>query len=284
MKWQDPTLKSKEKILVSGIVKNIEVMSSMGGHRGVNMDFVFETFRGYMGSSLVIGLFLLALTYLFLCENRKTRRILFVYTPIILFLLIFNPLFARIFELFLGSETYFRLFWLLPYLLVLPYTVVLIAEQMKGWKPVLVAALTVALIAVSGKAVYSNPLYSRAENIYHVPGCVVDICDAIEVPGREVMALFPEELILYVRQYSPVVCMPYGREIYMGEFNDMIDVMEREKIDLDELLPLTRESDCHYIVLRRDKEIVGDKAGLQLFYETEEYLVFRDPAVQLVIP
>ena len=248
------------------------------------MDFVIETYRGYMGSGLVIGLFLMALTYLFFCEKRKTRRILFVYTPIILFLLIFNPLFARLFAWVLGSETYFRLFWLLPYLMVLPYTVVLIAEQRKGWKPVLVVALTGGLIAVSGKLVYSNPLYSRAENIYHVPSCVVDISDAIEVPGREVMALFPKELVLYVRQYSPLVCMPYGREIYMGEWNDLVDVMEKEKIDLDALLPLARESGCHYIILRRDKEIVGDTAGLQLFYETEEYFVFRDTSVQLIIP
>lgn len=237
-----------------------------------------------MGSGLVTGLFLMALVYLFLCEKRKARRILFVYTPIILFLLIFNPLFARIYERLLESETYFRLFWLLPYLLVLPYTAVLIAEQVKGWKSALVVVLAVGLIAVSGKPVYSNPLYSRADNIYHVPDCVVDICDAIEVPGREVMALFPEELVLYVRQYSPVVCMPYGREIFMGDMNDLILVMEKEKIDLDALLPLTRESGCHYIVLRRDKEVVGDKADLQLFYETEEYFVFRDTSIQLIVP
>ena len=248
------------------------------------MSFVLNTFRGYMGSGLVTGLFLMALVYLFLCEKRKARRILFVYTPIILFLLIFNPLFARIYERLLESETYFRLFWLLPYLLVLPYTAVLIAEQVKGWKSALVVVLAVGLIAVSGKPVYSNPLYSRADNIYHVPDCVVDICDAIEVPGREVMALFPEELVLYVRQYSPVVCMPYGREIFMGDMNDLILVMEKEKIDLDALLPLTRESGCHYIVLRRDKEVVGDKADLQLFYETEEYFVFRDTSIQLIVP
>ena len=248
------------------------------------MDFVSDSFRGYMGSGLMIGLFLMALIYLFLCEKRKTRRILFVYTPVILFLLIFNPLFARMFARILGSDTYFRLFWLLPYLLVLPYTAVLIAEQMKGWKPVLVIALMAGLIAVSGKLVYSNPLYSRAENIYHVPGSVVDICDAIVVPGIEVKALFPKELVLYVRQYSPFVRMPYGREIYMGEWNDLSFLMESTKINLDALLPLSRESSCHYIVLRRDKEIVGDTAGLQLFYETEEYFVFRDTTVYMIMP
>lgn len=250
------------------------------------MNIVAEVFHNYMGSGLVMGLFLMALIYLFLCEKRQARRILFVYTPIILFLLIFNPLFAWIFERAMGLETYFRLFWLLPYLLVLPYTAVLIVEQLKGWKAALAGVLAVGLIAVSGKPVYSNPLYSRAENIYHVPDCVVEICDAIEVPGREVMAAFPQELLLYVRQYSPVVCMPFGREIFMGIYDELNSVMEEKEIDLEVLLPLAREKGCHYIVLRRDKEIVGDAqaAGLTLFYETEEYCVYRDTAVELIIP
>lgn len=250
------------------------------------MNNVAEVFRNYMGSGLVMGLFLMALIYLFFCEKRQARRILFVYTPMILLLLIFDPLFVWMIERVLGLETYFRLFWLLPYLMVLPYTAVLIVEQMKGWKAALAGVLAVGLIVVSGKPVYSNPLYSRAENIYHVPDCVVEICDAIEVPGREVMAVFPQELILYVRQYSPVVCMPFGREIFMGVYDGMNFAMEQKVIDLEVLLPLTREKGCHFIVLRRDKEIVGDTqaAGLTVFYETEEYCVYRDTAVELFIP
>lgn len=250
------------------------------------MNIVAEAFQKYMGSGLAMGLFLMALVYLFLCEKRRPRRILFVYTPILLLILIFNPLFAWLFERVVGSETYFRLFWLLPYLLVLPYTAVLIIEQLKRWKALLAGVLAIGLIALSGRPVYSNPLYSRAENIYHVPNSVVEICDAITVPGREVMAVFPEELILYVRQYSPVVCMPFGREVFMGEYNELNVVMEEEKADLEVLLPLTREKSCHFIVLRRDKEIVGDTqaAGLTLIFETEEYCVYRDTTVELLIP
>ena len=250
------------------------------------MDFVVETFKRYTGTGLVMGLFLVSLIYLFLCEKRKPRRILFVYTPILVLLLFFNPLFAWIYERLLESETYFRICWMLPYLLVLPYTLVLIVEQLNGKKAVYVALAAIGLILASGKLVYTNPLYSRAENIYHVPDSVVSICDAIKVPGREVMAVFPEELLLYVRQYSPVVCMPYGREVFMGTGVEMHDVMESEKVDLKLLLPLVRERSCHYIVLRRDKEIVGDTAecGWLLFFETGEYVVYRDTGVALEMP
>ena len=55
------------------------------------------------------------------------------------------------------------------------------------------------LVMLSGSFIYSNEFFNRAENLYHVPQSVVDICDAIEVEGREVMAVFPAELLQYVR-------------------------------------------------------------------------------------
>ena len=252
------------------------------------MGFAIESFQKYAGSGLAIGFFLLALIFLWVKEKRKPRRILFVYTPVLLLFLVFNPVFSGIFERVVGPETFFRLFWLLPYLTVLSYTAVLLTEQFQGQKKAAAAVAVIVLIAVSGKLVYSNPLYSRAENKYHVPDSVVSICDAIAVPGREVIAVFPRELLLYVRQYSPVVCMPYGREVLMGMNNSFYDVMEAEQIDLEELLSYTRDSryQCNYIVLRRDKKILGNptEQGLELFYETEKYLVYRDTQIELTVP
>ena len=161
---------------------------------------VIQIFQKYMGTGLTVLWFLAALIYLFLFEKRKDRRILFVYMPVLLLLLYFNPLFAGLFCSLVGSEIYFRMCWLLPVIVVLAYTAVCILEKRKGKGQLLFAVVTVLLIVFSGKSVYENPLYSKAENMYHVPDSVVHLCDAIVVPGREVMAVFPRELLLYVRQ------------------------------------------------------------------------------------
>lgn len=250
------------------------------------MDSALQTFRNYMGTGLTLILFLLALVYLFLFEDRKPRRILFIYLPILVLLLFFNPLFVGLYVSLDGEETYFRICWLLPYLVVLPYTAVLIIEKQAGKKAVCTALAAVALFVTAGKLAYSNPLYSRAENIYHVPDSVAHICDAIEVPGREVMAVFPAELLLYVRQYSPLVCMPYGRDVFMGVYDEMYEIMESDEIDLKRLLDLTEQRECHFIVFREDAEFVGEVAGadLELYLETDGYLVYRNNAVPLVIP
>lgn len=247
---------------------------------------VIKIFQRYMGTGFVMIWFVAALLYLLVNEKQKSKRIVLVYMPVIMLLLYFNPLFASVFCRIVGSEIYFRICWLMPVIIVIAYAAVCICSRLKGKKQFFFAAVVMALIALSGKLVYSNPLYSRAENIYHVPDSVVHLCDAIVVPGREVMAVFPSELLLYVRQYSPMVCMPYGRDVLMGYYSEFYDVMEREKVDLGELVPLAREKQCHYIILREEKEILGEPQdfGWEIFGQTDGYVIYRDTEVPLVIP
>ena len=252
-----------------------------------------DLFLEYMGTGLIVIWYLISLIYLLLREKRKDIRILFIYVPIILLLLYFNPLFVRLVIGIVGGEIYYRILWLLPITVVIAYTCTCIYGELNGRRRELFAFCAVGLMILSGSFIYSNPNFHRAENQYHVPSSVVEICDAINVPGREVMAVFPLELVQYVRQYSPVTCMPYGREMLIthwdgiwGYSSELCDVMEQNQVSLEELVPLTREEGCHYIVLRRDKEVVGNRAdyGWELFFETEEYLVYRDTGVALIIP
>lgn len=247
---------------------------------------VIKIFQKYMGTGFVMLWFMAALIYLLVNEKDKSKRIILVYVPAVMLALYFNPLFASAFCRVVGSEIYFRICWLMPVIVVIAYAAVCICSRLKGRKQLLFAAAVLALTALSGKLVYSNPLYSRAENMYHVPDSVVHICDAIVVPGREVMAVFPSELLLYVRQYSPLVCMPYGRDGLMGYYNELYDSMERAAIDLEELVPLARQEQCHYIILQEEKGILGDprEFGWELFGQTDGYTIYRDTAVSLEIP
>lgn len=251
---------------------------------------VIQVFQRYMGTGLIMIWFLAAVIYLFLSEKRKERRILFVYMPIILLLLYFNPLFAGLFCRLVGSEIYFRICWLLPVIIVIAYSAVCIFERMKGKGQVVFAVMTAVLIAVSGKPVYDNPLYTKAENIYHVPDSVVHICDAIVVPGREVMAVFPRELLLYVRQYSPFVCIPYGRNgwgiEYVGdsaEIGGFSDAMDEDVIDLEIVAPFVDARSCHYVIVDEKKEFLGNPKdyGWELFGETDGYVIYRNTKVPL---
>ena len=140
------------------------------------------------------------------------------------------------------------------------------------------ALAAAAVLMLSGKLVYSSPLYSRAENWYHVPREVVDLCDAIEVEGREVMAVFPDELLLYVRQYSPVVCMPYGRDALTGTYNELHQLLQEQEIEAAELARLAKAEWCHYVILSQEKELLGDMAAYdyEVFGRMHGYVIYVD--------
>lgn len=238
-------------------------------------------FREYMGCGLIVVWFLIALVYLFLKENQKPLRILFLYVPVILLLLFFNPLFEKAAYQYLKDEIYYRILWLLPMTVVLAYGIVKVCVTLKGRKRMAFALTAVALIMVSGKCIYANPNFSKAQNLYHVPNSVVHICDAIEIPGREVTAVFPLELVQYVRQYSPVVCMPYGREILVERWNhlsDLCDAMEEEVADAEKITRLAREDACVYIIFDAEKEVAGSFANFDYeeFARIDGYVIYKD--------
>ena len=81
-------------------------------------------FREYVGTGFGVLVFALSLIYLWRQEGRREYRILFIYLPIVLLLLYFNPWFARKMYEPAGAEGYYRILWLMPFTLVVAYTIV----------------------------------------------------------------------------------------------------------------------------------------------------------------
>lgn len=242
-------------------------------------------FQRYMGTGLIIILFLVALIYLLVCEKRKNIRILFVYTPVAVLLLLFNPVIYRLLAVILEEEIYFRFCWLLPVTIVLAYSIWSVCHKLRGKKQIIFLVCSVLLIVASGKWVYSNSLFSKAENIYHVPQKVVDICDAIQIEGREVMAAFPEEFLLYVRQYSPYVCMPYGRINEEGTYTEFYGLMCREEIEAETLAVMAKQNLCHYVILPETTVLLGDmkEYSYEVFDRMHGYVIYRDTTMNFSV-
>lgn len=245
-----------------------------------------KLFQEYMGTGLIMIWFLVSLLYLWLTEKRKHIRVMFLYVPFVLLLVFFNPLMTKVVASMADGEIYYRILWLLPVTPVVAFGTVSFCGKLSGRKKYVGIMAAVVVFVVSGGLIYRNPFFQRAENAYHVPQSVVDICDAIEVPGREVMAAFPRELLQYVRQYSNVVCMPYGRDIVVSKWtvqNDLHDVMEREVIDTLELTTRAREENCAYVILPEDKELVGRMEDQQFeeFARMDGYVIYKDSTVDL---
>lgn len=249
-------------------------------------DTIRTLFQEYMGTGLIVGWYLIALLYLWFTEKDRRIRVLFLYMPLLLLFLYFNPIFARLICEATGDEIYYRILWLLPITVVIAYAAVSVYGRLKGRKKYGFALLSAVLVTVSGSLVYASPHFHRAENLYHMPQAVVDICDAIQVEGREVMAVFPKEMLSFVRQYTPLVCMPYGREMLVdrwGAQNPLYDAMEAEVLDMDVILPLAKTYSSHFVIVPEGKEIKGnpEEHGFYLIEHIDGYVIYQDPSVYI---
>lgn len=246
-----------------------------------------DLFVTYMGSGILVAWFVISLVYLYLKERDSVKRIVFLYFPVIVLVLYFNPLFVKMVYGIIGEEIYYRFLWIMPMTLTISYTTVSICGRLKKGLQPFFAGLCTLLIVISGKLIYVNPFFSVAENEYHVPEAVVQICDAIAVEGREITAAFPMEMVQYVRQYDSTICMPHGREAILWDWGmdfPLLELLVQEEIDVEDLVYLTRDTEnggrfpCNYIIVREGTVLLGDleKHGIVLFDTIEGYDVYFD--------
>ncbi len=214
-------------------------------------------FKNYIGNGFAACLFAAAVFYLLFTEKDKTKRIILLYTSIATLALFFCPLFAAGIFQFLDGETYYRILWLVPMTMVVAYAGIRLTAGFSGkWTKTAAAMAVCAAIMFTGDYVYDNPYFSPAENRFHVPQTVALVCDAIIVEGREVRAVFPDEMLPYVRQYTGNIRMPYGREIQVERWeygNGLYEAMNEEILDCKKLTTSAAEQECHYIIVHETK-------------------------------
>ena len=246
---------------------------------------VLLIFREYSGVGFLTILYLMALLYLWVTEKKETVRTIFVYGASILQVLFFTPLFYYGYQ-FLDRGTYYRFLWLLPMTITIAYSGVKVLSRYPRWGIV----LGVILIAVSGKCVYSSIYVTKAENVYHIPQEAIEVCEAImPSQGQErVTGVFPDDLIHFIRQYTSEIRMVYGRDYLAPDWNygdhPLRQLMNQERIPAGRLASLATEYNCHYIILHKDKEILGNLESQELVRveETEHYDIYRNNRVDII--
>lgn len=247
---------------------------------------ILGIFREYCGSGWYPALFLIALVYLLVTEKDRKVRIVLLETSAVIVVLFFLPPFKMLMD-FLDEGTYYRVLWLLPMTVVTVYAgVKLVGRHIR-----LGFAALALLLMLTGQYVYGNVNISRAQNRYHIPNVVIAICNEM-MPAEDeerVWAVFPDELIHYVRQYSSKIQMPYGREMLVPEWgwnwdtHPIYRVMREQPVDLDALAPLLTEYTCQYLVLNRAVPVSGspEENGLVRIAQIEAYDVYRNEAVEI---
>ncbi|MBO4882968.1 MAG: hypothetical protein J5570_05615 [Lachnospiraceae bacterium] len=234
--------------------------------------------KEYMGAGLIAVIFVLSLFYLAVTEKDKAKRVCFLYVPIVILAFFLCPLSYKIYGKISEIVTYYRLLWLIPVTPVIGYSAVKICTRFTGFKQNLCIIAFAVLFAASGRLMYSDMYMVRAQNIYHMPVQVVDLCDTLHVEGREILVIMPYEFQQFVRQYDPNICMPYGREYMMNMFvgeNPLRDAMMAEDKDPELVGRLATERGCHYIVVSQFEDFAEAPWNYEEFMNIDGYKIYR---------
>lgn len=252
------------------------------------MQEIISTWNAYCGSGIYPVLFLVSLCYLLVTEKNKKIRIVLLESSAVITVLFFFPLFRKGMELLGEADTYYRILWLLPMTVVIAYAGVKIIGKHNR---IGFAVLAVVLI-LGGKYVYDSPHITKAQNRFKIPNVVIALCNEM-MPAEDEerpLAVFPAELIYFVRQYSSEIQMPYGREMleeswtgWSWDTHPIYEIMQAPVIDVEALAPLMTQRDIQYLVLNRNIPTTGEfeKTDFVKIAEIEAYDLYRNEAVEI---
>ena len=231
-------------------------------------------------------LLLISSIYLIVKESDVRKKIIFGMMPLVIvagFLFpITKKLYVKVARLE-SANTFYRILWIIPMYVTIAYAFTKFIESIKSSviKRVAVGVAAVVII-ITGSCVYANEHVYMAENIYHLPQNVIDICDRIKPTEDEgtVRAAFTPELVYFVRQYDPNILMPYGRDyIDHNYYNGVLEQMKEEgEIEAQELLYYTRVDLDRYIILPTDKKLDEDITifDVKLVDTLDRYNIYED--------
>ena len=231
-----------------------------------NISFLNNQFWG--DSSYMV---LLTISLLFMLWNKKknTRaKTVAVYSILVLFLIIYNPLVAPYGLHFFSEDkwAYMRIFYLLPLMPVIAYAFTdYYADKVditeKAGRKMTFLAVIVITILLSGQT-FGSTMYIKAQNIYKVDGQALAIAEAVkeENAGETARVLLPENdnIIFGIRQYT-------GDIIVAGSSDTIKDEMT--------LYTAEQTMDFSYVVITKDKELLRmlEKSGYENIASTDDY-------------
>lgn len=243
---------------------------------------IFSSYEDFFSVSGFGGMFAACLLFLLLGRKKKIGYAM-LWPCLLLLGGIFCPLTADIIMKMIGGEVYWRVFWLLPVVLIVAFTGTEIVALVKGrGKKILLTLLCITLIAVNGEFVFTDEYFENRENNYKIPTEVIWVADAInehaqenEIKKKKIVA--PISISTYIRIYDATILQAYGRDMSRKENpTQLYTEIHAEEHDFEHLGEQARAAKCRYVILEQesdDKEAM-EAQNFKQIYESTSYTVY----------
>lgn len=221
-----------------------------------------EMFEKFQGTGLHILLYIVSLLILVIWGRKKNRKIslfLIIYS-VLLLIIFFCPVTAKIIMDFcIGRDVYWRMLWLLPYIVTIGYTATSIIFELASKSKKAVAFICVTLlIMLTGTNVYSLMSIEQSAGVSKIPYDVMLVCEKLlhtaeEYRIEQIRVAIPDEFTPYVRQYDASIQMPYGRNVPKDSSHPLHDILYADILDFDALQQAFIQYDCNFLIIDSDE-------------------------------
>ncbi|MBO4374960.1 MAG: hypothetical protein J5829_07615 [Lachnospiraceae bacterium] len=259
--------------------------------------YIFKC-AGYYGQGTLYLLLYLAALVLVAVKGKKRERMIFLPQAVLALLTVFNPVFPVLLDRFFDvNKEYYRFFWLLPVITAISFAAVNIVFDLSKSivRGVVASLILICIFAAAGNFIYEDG-YGRIENIYQMPGELLQVCDIIHADTK---AAYPKAMAEYdysmqIRQYDASIILACDREQYIdavtkGVDSDMIHSDENYesrllavvgcslRIDAGAFLEALENTGTEYVIVTKESDIAEfcEEAGLKKAGSTANHAVYH---------
>lgn len=249
------------------------------------LDFAVQWYQSFNGTGFYHVLYLIGL--LWVIRDRKIEKqwkYLFAgYTILFLFLYYF-PVTAKIILTLIGTDVYWRMFWILPITVLLAMTAAQFVdgEKKSTWKRLGCIAAATAVLVMSGRNLYLNGGFIKAENSQKIMEETVMVCQVMkkyQESKEEIRAAVPDEILYEIRQFDASILLPYGRWPHeYPEKQELMDAMHAQPVQPHVLAEELRKSECNYLVYPAADGLMEamEEEGFTFLEAVGNYQIYKD--------
>lgn len=244
-----------------------------------SIKIIKSAYEQFIGGGMYFAIFLIAMLYIFLKEKDKMKKNILVYFPILVFIVVTNPIFTMITSGVFTIEVYTRFFWMLPLGVVIAYAAVLAINNGKDkFEKIVIGSSFLVIIALSGKFYFDTKgTFIEFGNLYRIPDESVLVAQLIGIDEEEnKKALVPAELVPYIRQIDATIELLYGREPDAAYWNNPL-ATELDNGNVEYIQQVLEEKNCRYVVYKREtvmREPIQNY-GFEKINETTNYVIYK---------
>lgn len=249
-------------------------------------EIVNQAITLYKGSGHLFEFFLISLVILFICSKRHSVERRIVAYTVICGVILANPIVAVILKRVALEMVYWRTLWLFPTSLIIVCSIIVILRKTKHISlKILVVLGSIVIILLTGNPVFSDENFHKTENIYKIPESVIEIADIIlEDAEGEASVIAPEEISIWIREYSADIYLLFGRGYIWGyegwnpDFEYIRGILRAESYDVVALDEFVRGRGYEYLVIESQRVCLDDilQRGYILLDETQGYYILKN--------